>query len=200
MLIFILVFSWAKAPCTSHSSKNTFCWLSEKAPVSGLWSHFTSQEWLIMSLHFDLCSMQDSGGSQMPAEVTAVPFSLEDLDRTIAAFDTVEQLLRSLSPDTWRQDLDSIYTQTHMHYRSRAYHLASRHNKGKCFHKPYINRSEKLYNPVKHNCLFHYFLFPLLMTKQSWHNAHIYFLSFWNPSFLLAKKLISDKLMSANWM
>uniref|UniRef100_A0A3Q3WJ59 Platelet-derived growth factor D n=1 Tax=Mola mola TaxID=94237 RepID=A0A3Q3WJ59_MOLML len=67
--------------------------------------------------------------SYMPAEVTAVPFSLEDLDRTIAAFDTVEQLLRSLSPDTWRQDLDSIYTQTHMHYRSRAYHLASRHNK-----------------------------------------------------------------------
>nr|XP_046244771.1 platelet-derived growth factor D isoform X2 [Scatophagus argus] len=72
--------------------------------------------------------MSDSGG-QMPAEVTEVPFSLDDLDRTIAAFDTVEQLFRSLSPNTWRQDLDSIYTQTHIHYRSRAYHLASRHNK-----------------------------------------------------------------------
>ncbi|KAF0030537.1 hypothetical protein F2P81_017268 [Scophthalmus maximus] len=66
-----------------------------------------------------------------PGGVTAtkVPFSLEDLDRTIAAFDTVEQLLRSLNPDTWRQDLDSIYTQTHIHYISRTYHLASRHNK-----------------------------------------------------------------------
>ncbi|KAM6988392.1 platelet-derived growth factor D isoform 2-T2 [Tautogolabrus adspersus] len=71
--------------------------------------------------------MLDSGAGQRP--VTEVPFSLDDLDRTIAAFDTVEQLLRSLSPDTWRQDLDSIYTQTHIHYRSRAYHLASRHNK-----------------------------------------------------------------------
>ncbi|XP_078023261.1 platelet-derived growth factor D isoform X3 [Epinephelus lanceolatus] len=73
--------------------------------------------------------MSDSVVGQMPATVTQVPFSLEDLDRTIAAFDTVEQLFRSLSPDTWRQDLDSIYTQTHIHYRSRAYHLASRHNK-----------------------------------------------------------------------
>ncbi|XP_023132192.2 platelet-derived growth factor D isoform X2 [Amphiprion ocellaris] len=74
--------------------------------------------------------MSDSGGGKMSAAVTEeVPFSLEDLDRTIAAFDTVEQLLKSLSPDTWRQDLDSIYTQTHIHYRSRAYHLASRHNK-----------------------------------------------------------------------
>ncbi|XP_026168417.1 platelet-derived growth factor D isoform X2 [Mastacembelus armatus] len=70
-----------------------------------------------------------TSGGQMPAAVTEVPFSLDDLDRTIAAYDTVEQLLRSLSPDTWRQDLDSIYTQTHMHYRSRAYHLASRYNK-----------------------------------------------------------------------
>lgn len=71
----------------------------------------------------------------MPA-VTELPLSLDDLDRTIAAFDTVEQLLRSLSPDTWRQDLDSIYTQTHLHYRSRAYHLASRHNKGKSCIRP----------------------------------------------------------------
>ncbi|XP_068173384.1 platelet-derived growth factor D [Antennarius striatus] len=73
--------------------------------------------------------MSDFGGGQVPETVTEVPFSLEDLDKTIAAFDTVEQLLRTLSPDTWRQDLDSIYTQTHIQYRSRAYHLASRYNK-----------------------------------------------------------------------
>uniref|UniRef100_A0A672G2T2 Platelet derived growth factor d n=1 Tax=Salarias fasciatus TaxID=181472 RepID=A0A672G2T2_SALFA len=66
----------------------------------------------------------------IPVAVTEeAPFSLEDLDRTIAAFDTVEQLLKNLNPDTWRQDLDSIYTQTHILYRSRAYHLATRHNK-----------------------------------------------------------------------
>ncbi|XP_026048772.1 platelet-derived growth factor D isoform X1 [Astatotilapia calliptera] len=74
--------------------------------------------------------MLDSGGGKVSAAVTEqAPFSLDDLDRTIAAFDTVEQLLRSLNPNTWRQDLDSIYTQTHIHYRSRAYHLAGRHNK-----------------------------------------------------------------------
>ncbi|XP_060902369.1 platelet-derived growth factor D isoform X2 [Labrus mixtus] len=84
-------------------------------------------------------AMSDSGAGQRP--VTEVPFSLDDLDRTIAAFDTVEQLFKSLSPDTWRQDLDSIYTQTHIHYRSRAYHLASRHNKVD------LNR---LYDDVKH--------------------------------------------------
>lgn len=80
-------------------------------------------------------AVQDVGVRQMPA-VTELPLSLDDLDRTIAAFDTVEQLLKSLSPDTWRQDLDSIYTQTHLHYRSRAYHLASRHNKGKSCIRP----------------------------------------------------------------
>lgn len=74
--------------------------------------------------------MADVGAGQLPVAVTEEPpFSLEDLDRTIAAFDTVEQLLRNLNPDTWRQDLDSIYTQTHILYRSRAYHLATRHNK-----------------------------------------------------------------------
>lgn len=71
--------------------------------------------------------VSDSAAGQMT--VTQDPYSIEDLDRTIAVFETVEQLLQNLSPDTWRQDLDSIYTQTHLHYRSRAYHLASRHNK-----------------------------------------------------------------------
>uniref|UniRef100_A0A3B4BBY6 Uncharacterized protein n=1 Tax=Periophthalmus magnuspinnatus TaxID=409849 RepID=A0A3B4BBY6_9GOBI len=62
--------------------------------------------------------------------VPAAPFSLEDLDRTIAAFNTIEELLKSLNPDTWKQDLDSIYTaDSQILYRSRAYHLASRHNK-----------------------------------------------------------------------
>ena len=72
--------------------------------------------------------VQDFAVDQMAG--TLQPFSIEDLDRTIAVFETVEQLLQNLNPDTWRQDLDSIYTQTHLHYKSRAFHLASRHNKG----------------------------------------------------------------------
>uniref|UniRef100_A0A674PCP8 Platelet-derived growth factor D n=1 Tax=Takifugu rubripes TaxID=31033 RepID=A0A674PCP8_TAKRU len=42
---------------------------------------------------------------------TEVPLSLEELDRTIAAFESVEQLFRYLNPNTWKHDLDSIYTQ-----------------------------------------------------------------------------------------
>lgn len=66
---------------------------------------------------------------------TEVPLSLEELDRTISAFESVEQLFRYLNPNTWKQDLDSIYTQTHLHYRSRAYHLAGRYTKGRAFTK-----------------------------------------------------------------
>lgn len=65
-----------------------------------------------------------------PAE-TEFPPTLEDLDKTIAAFDSIEQLLKSLYPETWKQDLDSIYAQTYIYYRSRAYYLSSKHNKGK---------------------------------------------------------------------
>ncbi|XP_061575230.1 platelet-derived growth factor D isoform X2 [Cololabis saira] len=73
--------------------------------------------------------MSDMGVRETLMAVTEVPFSLEDLDRTIAAFDTVEQLFKSFNPDTWRQDLDSIYSQAYIHYRSRTYHLSGRHNK-----------------------------------------------------------------------
>ncbi|XP_030008944.1 platelet-derived growth factor D isoform X2 [Sphaeramia orbicularis] len=69
----------------------------------------------------------DEGG--VPEAVTEAPLSLEDLDQTIAIFDTIEDLLKTLNPDTWKQDLDNIYTQPYIQYRSRAYHLMSRHNK-----------------------------------------------------------------------
>uniref|UniRef100_A0A8C9YK09 Platelet derived growth factor d n=1 Tax=Sander lucioperca TaxID=283035 RepID=A0A8C9YK09_SANLU len=121
-------------------------WCGQKAPPSlksktnTLRVTFKSDDYFVAkpgfkvyySLLFDCplpASITNWEAVTIPMLVSHVPFSLEDLDRTIAAFDTVEQLFRSLSPDTWRQDLDSIYTQTHIHYRSRAYHLASRHNK-----------------------------------------------------------------------
>lgn len=81
--------------------------------------------------HLSSTSKHDVGVKEVPTPQTVVPLSLEDLDRTIASFDTVEQLLKSLSPSTWREDLDSIYTQTYVHYRSRSYYLAGRHDKGK---------------------------------------------------------------------
>ncbi|XP_067101936.1 platelet-derived growth factor D isoform X2 [Osmerus mordax] len=60
--------------------------------------------------------------------VTEEPLTAEALDQTIAAFDTVEQLLRHLNPDSWRQDLNSL---THSSpYRPRAFHHQhSRQNK-----------------------------------------------------------------------
>ncbi|XP_078785610.1 platelet-derived growth factor D isoform X4 [Oryzias latipes] len=47
----------------------------------------------------------DVGVKEVPTPQTVVPLSLEDLDRTIASFDTVEQLLKSLSPI----DLNRLY-------------------------------------------------------------------------------------------
>ncbi|XP_035615535.1 platelet-derived growth factor D-like [Oncorhynchus keta] len=63
--------------------------------------------------------MEDSLSVLAPA-VTDVPLTAAALDQTIAAFNTVEQLLRHLNPDSWRQDLDSLYRETAM-YRPRAY-------------------------------------------------------------------------------
>lgn len=81
------------------------------------------------SIFDDPMLMSDFGTGQMLAPVTEVPFSLEDLDRVIASFDTIEELFKSFNPNTWKQDLESIYTETQILYRSRAYHLASRENK-----------------------------------------------------------------------
>lgn len=82
-----------------------------------------------LTLESILLWLQDDLGV-MYAPDTEVPLSLEELDRTIAAFETVEQLFRYLNPNTWKQVLDSIYTQTHLHYGAKAYHLAGRHSKG----------------------------------------------------------------------
>ncbi|XP_017286491.1 platelet-derived growth factor D isoform X2 [Kryptolebias marmoratus] len=73
--------------------------------------------------------MSDMGAKGTLLPVIEFPSTLEDLDKTISTFDTVEQLLKSLNPETWRQDLDNIYAQTYIYYRSRAYYLASKHNK-----------------------------------------------------------------------
>lgn len=93
-----------------------------------LWNFMKTQiSYRIKNLTF----LQDMGTKGTLPAVTEFPSTLEELDKTISTFDSVEQLLKSLYPETWRQDLDSIYAQTFIYYRSRAYYLSSKHNKGK---------------------------------------------------------------------
>ncbi|KAM9468657.1 platelet-derived growth factor D [Clarias gariepinus] len=61
--------------------------------------------------------------------VSSASLSADALDNIIAGFSTVEEVFRHMNPQTWRQDLNSIYTQTHpQQYIPRSYH-ASRVNK-----------------------------------------------------------------------
>lgn len=52
--------------------------------------------------------------------VSNAPVSADVLDDIIAGFSTVEEVLKHLNPHTWRQDLNSIYTNTHQ-YIPRSY-------------------------------------------------------------------------------
>ncbi|XP_041727471.1 platelet-derived growth factor D [Coregonus clupeaformis] len=78
--------------------------------------------------NWEAVTLMEDGLSVLAPAVTDVPLTAAALDQTIAAFNTVEQLLRHLNPDSWRQDLDSLYRETAM-YRPRAYHHNSRPNK-----------------------------------------------------------------------
>ncbi|XP_062873246.1 platelet-derived growth factor D [Trichomycterus rosablanca] len=60
-----------------------------------------------------------TGVSDIPA--SGAPLSADALDHFIAGFSTVEEILRDLNPNTWRQDLNSIYTPNTL-YRPRTFH------------------------------------------------------------------------------
>lgn len=67
---------------------------------------------------------------EMVEPVDEVPYSLNELDRAIAPFDTIEELLQFMSGDMWEKELESIYmAEPQILYRSRKYHLASREDK-----------------------------------------------------------------------
>lgn len=70
-----------------------------------------------------------AAGAPAAAATIAGPLSMDDLDQTISAFNTVEQLFRTLNPNTWRLDLDTVFDQKHILYRSRKYFMANRLNK-----------------------------------------------------------------------
>lgn len=50
------------------------------------------------------------------------------LDKTVSQFDTVEELLKYLNPESWQEDLENLFLDT-PHYRGRSYH--DRMSKGK---------------------------------------------------------------------
>ncbi|XP_039912424.1 platelet-derived growth factor D isoform X3 [Hirundo rustica] len=63
-----------------------------------------------------------SGVSYPSPSVTDPTLTAEALDQTIAAFDTVEDLLKHFNPDSWQEDLENLYTDSGQHYRGRSYH------------------------------------------------------------------------------
>ncbi|KAL0973442.1 hypothetical protein UPYG_G00203670 [Umbra pygmaea] len=78
--------------------------------------------------NWEAVTLMDGYSSVLAPVVTDVPLTAAVLDQTIAAFDTVEQLLRHLNPDSWRQDLESLSRETAI-YRPRSFHQQGRQNK-----------------------------------------------------------------------
>ncbi|XP_030632521.1 platelet-derived growth factor D [Chanos chanos] len=73
--------------------------------------------------------------------VTELPMTAETLDKDIAAFSTVEELLKHLNPDSWQSDLENLFRESPQ-YRPRSYH----HHQQERKHKIDLDR---LYEDVK---------------------------------------------------
>uniref|UniRef100_H3CI45 Platelet-derived growth factor D n=1 Tax=Tetraodon nigroviridis TaxID=99883 RepID=H3CI45_TETNG len=113
-------------------------WCGHKAPPSlnskanMLKVTFKSDDYFVAKPGFKvyytmLCPQYTKQTSPHRVPLTEVPLSLDDLDHHIAAFDTVEQLFKYLNPKTWKQDLDSIYTQTHIQLQHKVFILGNSH-------------------------------------------------------------------------
>ncbi|XP_036392860.1 platelet-derived growth factor D isoform X1 [Megalops cyprinoides] len=76
--------------------------------------------------NWEAVTISVSGPAVFPPSVTDTPLTAAALDQTIAAFDTVEELLKHLNPDSWQEDLDSLYKETG-HYRPRTFHHDRKH-------------------------------------------------------------------------
>ncbi|XP_059959870.1 platelet-derived growth factor D isoform X2 [Mesoplodon densirostris] len=62
-----------------------------------------------------------SGVSYHSPSVTDPTLTADTLDKTVAEFDTVEDLLKHFNPESWQEDLENLYLDT-PHYRGRSYH------------------------------------------------------------------------------
>ncbi|KAI1893941.1 hypothetical protein AGOR_G00128830 [Albula goreensis] len=71
--------------------------------------------------NWEAVTISVSGPAVFPPSVTDTPLTAAALDQTIAAFDTVEELLKHLNPESWQDDLDSLYKETG-HIRPRIHH------------------------------------------------------------------------------
>ncbi|XP_025963129.1 platelet-derived growth factor D isoform X3 [Dromaius novaehollandiae] len=82
---------------------------------------FKSDDYFVAKPGFKICYSL-VGVSYPSPSVTDPTLTAEALDRTIAAFDTVEDLLKHFNPDSWQEDLENLYTDSGHHYRGRSYH------------------------------------------------------------------------------
>ncbi|KAJ7398965.1 hypothetical protein BTVI_119981 [Pitangus sulphuratus] len=78
------------------------------------------ENWLTLSSKELICSKMQQPKNEK--RVTDSTLTAEALDQTIAAFDTVEDLLKHFNPDSWQEDLENLYTDSGHHYRGRSYH------------------------------------------------------------------------------
>ncbi|XP_017542316.1 platelet-derived growth factor D isoform X2 [Pygocentrus nattereri] len=111
-------------------------WCGRKAPrpITSRTNHikitFKSDDYFVAKPGFKLCyslvndplpsftSWETVTGA---SGVTEAPLSADDLDDVIAGFSTVEEVMKHMNPQTWQQDLNSIYTHTH-YYIPRSYY------------------------------------------------------------------------------
>ncbi|KAM5183265.1 platelet-derived growth factor D isoform 3-T3 [Callospermophilus lateralis] len=61
------------------------------------------------------------GVSYRSSSVKDSALTVEALDKKVAEFDTVEDLLKHFNPESWQDDLENLYLDT-SHYRGRSYH------------------------------------------------------------------------------
>ncbi|KFO25640.1 Platelet-derived growth factor D [Fukomys damarensis] len=67
------------------------------------------------------CTRVSEGVSYHSPSVTDPALAADAMDKTVAEFDTVEDLLKHFNPESWQEDLENLYLDT-AHYRGRSYH------------------------------------------------------------------------------
>ncbi|XP_028818767.1 platelet-derived growth factor D isoform X3 [Denticeps clupeoides] len=108
-------------------------WCGQKAPsritskTNTLKVTFKSDNYFVAKPGFKLCYSLLGPSMFAPAE-TEVPMNAAALDQAISAFSTVEEMLRHLNPESWQEDMDSLYSDT-TQYRPRVYHQYDRKSK-----------------------------------------------------------------------
>ncbi|XP_048651750.1 platelet-derived growth factor D isoform X5 [Marmota marmota marmota] len=74
-----------------------------------------------LDTNWESVTSSNSGVSYRSSSVTDSALTVEALDKKVAEFDTVEDLLKHFNPESWQDDLENLYLDT-PHYRGRSYH------------------------------------------------------------------------------